>query len=86
LVRLTPAGDRLPSQLLTAQRATLAELLAELPEADQRHLAAALESLRAVLARHPDASPLATSMGRNGSLVESSSRRLPRRDRSPSLR
>jgi hypothetical protein len=48
-----PAGDRLPSQLLTAQRATLAELLAELPEADQRHLAAALESLRAVLARHP---------------------------------
>ena len=61
-----PAGDRLPSQLLTAQRATLAELLAELPEADQRHLAAALESLRAVLARHPNASPLATSMGRNG--------------------
>jgi hypothetical protein len=29
-------------------------LLAELPEADQRHLAQALESLRAVLARHPD--------------------------------
>jgi hypothetical protein len=34
--------------------ALLAELLAELPEADQRHLLQALESLRAVLARHPD--------------------------------
>jgi hypothetical protein len=30
------------------------ELLAELPEADQRHLLQALESLRAVLARHPE--------------------------------
>ena len=47
-----PAGDRLASQLLTAQRAALAQL-AELPEADQRHLLQALESLRAVLARHP---------------------------------
>jgi hypothetical protein len=66
LVRLTPAGDRLAGELLTAQRAALAELLAELPEADQRHLLQALESLRAVLARHPNSSPLATSMGRNG--------------------
>jgi DNA-binding MarR family transcriptional regulator len=52
LARLTPAGDRLARELLTAQRAALAELLAELPEADQRHLLQALASLRAVLARH----------------------------------
>jgi hypothetical protein len=32
----------------------LAELLAELPEADQRNLLHALESLRAVPARHPE--------------------------------
>jgi len=38
LVRLTPAGDRLAGGLLTEQRAAVAELLAELPEADQRHL------------------------------------------------
>jgi DNA-binding MarR family transcriptional regulator len=49
LARLTPAGDRLAGELLTEQRA---ELLAELPEADQRHLLQALASLRAVLARH----------------------------------
>jgi hypothetical protein len=36
------------------QRAALAELLAELPEADQRNLLHALESLRAVPARHPE--------------------------------
>ena len=40
--------------MLAEQRAALAELLAELPEADQRHLLHALESLRAVLARHPE--------------------------------
>ena len=40
--------------MLAPQRAVLAELLAELPEADQRHLLQALESLRAVLARHPE--------------------------------
>jgi DNA-binding MarR family transcriptional regulator len=54
LVRLTPAGKRLSSELLAEQRAALAELLAELPEADQRNLLQALESLRAVLARHPE--------------------------------
>jgi DNA-binding MarR family transcriptional regulator len=53
LVPLTPAGDRIAGQLLTEQRAALAELLAELPEADQRHLLQASASLRAVLARHP---------------------------------
>ena len=40
--------------MLAEQRAALAELLAELPEADQRNLLQALESLRAVLARHPE--------------------------------
>lgn len=85
MVRLTPAGDRLAGELLTEQRGALAELLAELPEADQRHLLQALESLRAVLARHPNASPLATSMGRTGSPVESSSRRGPRRRPSAQL-
>ena len=40
--------------ILAEQRAALAELLAELPEADQRNLLQALESLRAVLARHPE--------------------------------
>jgi hypothetical protein len=48
-----PGRDRLAGELLTEQRAALAELLAELPEADQRHLLQALASLRAVLARHP---------------------------------
>jgi DNA-binding MarR family transcriptional regulator len=54
LVRLTPAGERVSGELLAEQRAALAELLAELPEADQRSLLQALESLRAVLARHPE--------------------------------
>jgi DNA-binding MarR family transcriptional regulator len=54
LVRLTAAGERLSGELLTEQRAALAELLAELPEADQRNLLQALESLRAVLAQHPE--------------------------------
>jgi DNA-binding MarR family transcriptional regulator len=54
LVRLTPAGERLSVELLTEQRDALAELLGELPEADQRRLLQALESLRAVLARHPE--------------------------------
>src|SRR5215216_1882138 len=54
LVRLTPAGKHLSGELLAEQRAALAELLAELPEADQRNLMQALESLRAVLARHPE--------------------------------
>ena len=40
--------------MLAEQRAALAELLAELPEADQRNLLQALESLHAVLARHPE--------------------------------
>ena len=40
--------------MLAEQRAALAELLAELPEADQRNLLQAMESLRAVLARHPE--------------------------------
>ena len=40
--------------MLAEQRAALTELLAELPEADQRNLLQALESLRAVLARHPE--------------------------------
>jgi hypothetical protein len=40
--------------MLAEQRAALAELLAELPVADQRNLLQALESLRAVLARHPE--------------------------------
>jgi len=53
-----PAGDRLSGELLADQRAGRAELLAELPEADQRHLLQALESLPAVLARHPNASRL----------------------------
>jgi hypothetical protein len=39
---------------LAEQRAALAELFAELPEADQRNLLRALESLRAVLARHAE--------------------------------
>jgi DNA-binding MarR family transcriptional regulator len=52
--RLTPPGDRVAGALLAEQRAALAERLAELPEADQRHLVQALEPLRAVLARHPD--------------------------------
>jgi hypothetical protein len=39
--------------LLAEQRAALAEL----PEAHQRHLVQALESLPAVLARHPDLQP-----------------------------
>jgi hypothetical protein len=38
--------------MLAEQRAALAELLAELPEVDQRNLLQALELLRAVLARH----------------------------------
>jgi DNA-binding MarR family transcriptional regulator len=50
LVRLTPAGERVAGELLAEQRAALTELLAELPEADQRNLLQALESLRAVLA------------------------------------
>jgi hypothetical protein len=33
-----PGRDRLAGELLSEQRAALAELLAELPEADQRHL------------------------------------------------
>jgi hypothetical protein len=40
--------------MLAEQRAALAELLAELPQADQRNLLQALESLRAMLARHPE--------------------------------
>jgi hypothetical protein len=40
--------------MLAEQRAALAELWAELPVADQRNLLQALESLRAVLARHPE--------------------------------
>jgi hypothetical protein len=39
---------------LAAQRVALAELLAKFPQADQRYLLQALESLRAVLARHPE--------------------------------
>jgi hypothetical protein len=39
--------------MLAEQRAALAEL-AELPQADRRNLLQALESLRAVLARHPE--------------------------------
>jgi DNA-binding MarR family transcriptional regulator len=54
LVRITPAGERVAGELLAEQRAALTELLAELPEADQRNLLQALESLRAVLARHPE--------------------------------
>ena len=54
LVRLTPAGERVSGELLAEQRAAVAELLAKLPEADQRSLLRALESLRAVLARHPE--------------------------------
>ena len=53
LVRLTPAGERVSGELLAEQRAALAALFAELPAADQRNLLRALESLRAVLARHP---------------------------------
>ena len=48
------AGERLAGELLAAQRVALAELLAELLEADQPNLLQALESLRAVLARHPE--------------------------------
>jgi hypothetical protein len=40
--------------MLAEQRAALAELLAELPQVDQRNLLQALESLRAMLARHPE--------------------------------
>ena len=47
-----PGSDRLSGELLAEQRAALVELLAELPEADQPNLPQALESLRAVLARH----------------------------------
>lgn len=54
LVRLTPAGERVSGELLAEQRAALAGLFAELPAADQRNLLRALESLRAVLARHPE--------------------------------
>jgi DNA-binding MarR family transcriptional regulator len=54
LVRLTPAGERITGELLAEQRAALAGLFAELPEAQQRSLLQALESLRAVLARHPE--------------------------------
>lgn len=39
---------------MAAQRVALAELSAELLEADQPNLLQALESLRAVLARHPE--------------------------------
>ena len=54
--RITEDARRVPGTILmlAEQRAALAELLAELPEADQRHLLQALESLRAVLARHPE--------------------------------
>lgn len=54
LVRLTPAGEDLCGKLLAEQRAALSELLAELPEPDQRNLVHALESLRGVLERHPE--------------------------------
>jgi DNA-binding MarR family transcriptional regulator len=54
LVRLTAAGERVSGELLAEQRAALAALFAELPAADQRNLLRALESLRAVLARHPE--------------------------------
>ena len=54
LVRLTPAGERISGELLAEQRAALAGLFAELPEAQQRSLLQALESLRAVLARRPE--------------------------------
>ncbi|HEX6674969.1 MAG TPA: hypothetical protein VF486_08080 [Actinomycetes bacterium] len=50
----TPAGERVSGELLAEQRAALAGLFAELPAADQRNLLRALESLRAVLARHPE--------------------------------
>jgi DNA-binding MarR family transcriptional regulator len=40
LVRVTPAGERVAVELLAARRAALAELFAELPEADQRKPAA----------------------------------------------
>ena len=53
----SPRQGPLSGELLTEQRAALAELLVELPEADQRHMLQALESLRAVLARHPGLSP-----------------------------
>jgi hypothetical protein len=42
------------AELHAEQRAALVELLAELPEADQRNLLQASESLRLVLARHRD--------------------------------
>lgn len=54
LVRLTPAGERVSGELLAEQRDALAGLFAELPEDQQRSLLQALESLRAVLARHPE--------------------------------
>ena len=86
LVRLTPAGERLADELLTTQRAALAELLVELPEADQRHLLQALESLRGragttprTLARSPPA------WAGTGSPAESSSRRHPSRPPSTQL-
>jgi DNA-binding MarR family transcriptional regulator len=65
LVRLTPAGDRLAGELLTEQRPPSPSCW-RASRCRPRHLLQALASLRAVLARHPNASPLATSMGRNG--------------------
>jgi DNA-binding MarR family transcriptional regulator len=76
LARLTPPGDRVAGALLAEQRAALAERLAELSEADQRHLVqAALESLRAVLARHPDLPDDHRHGQETGSPLKSSSRR-----------
>jgi hypothetical protein len=49
-----PGGERLAGELPAAQRVALAELLAKLPQADQRYLLQALESLCAVLARYPE--------------------------------
>jgi DNA-binding MarR family transcriptional regulator len=66
LVRLAPAGERVTGELLAEQRAALAELLAELPEADQRNLLQALESLRAVLADTPNCSRLVAAEPREG--------------------
>jgi hypothetical protein len=57
LVRLTQAGERVCGELLAEQRAALADLLAELPRDDQRHLLQVLESLCAVLARNPNCNP-----------------------------
>jgi hypothetical protein len=54
LVRLTPEGGAPGGRAAGRAAGRLAELLAKLPQADQRHLLQALESLRAVLTRHPE--------------------------------